>query len=119
MFTTAENLTSYQSDNELPFPVLTDPGRVSYRRFGLDRGSVARIWGLRAGRRYLDILRASGRSGLARLTRPTEDPLQLGGDFVIGPDGTLRYGFWGAGPDDRPPVDDLIRAAQGDDSGHL
>jgi len=47
---------------------------------------------------------------LKGLRRPTEDTLQLGGDFIVGPDGTLIYGFWGEGPDDRPSVDDLIDA---------
>jgi hypothetical protein len=46
------------------------------------------------------------------LERPTEDTLQLGGDFVIGRDGTLVYGFWGEGPDDRPTVDQLFDAVQ-------
>jgi len=112
MFTAAEHLPAYSTDHGLPFPVLTDPHRVAYERFGLGRGSVARVWGLRAGRRYLDVLRADGLAGVRRMRRPTEDTLQLGGDFVIGADGTLVYGFWGEGPDDRPPVDDLIAAAK-------
>jgi len=113
MFTAPENLSGYAAEHGLPFEVLTDPDRVAYERFGLGRGSVARVWGLRAGRRYLDILRTDGPAGVTRAFRPTEDSLQLGGDFVIAADGTLVYGFWGAGPDDRPSVDDLIAAAQG------
>ena len=35
-----------------------------------------------------------------------------GGDFIVDPDGTLLYGFWGDGPDDRPHVDDLLRALE-------
>ena len=92
---------------DLAFPILVDPDRATYRAYGLGRGSVARVWGWRALLRYGQIVRAEG---LGRLRRPTEDTLQLGGDFVIAPDGTLTWGFWGAGPDDRPPVADLIAA---------
>ena len=46
---------------------------------------------------------------MASPARP-RDTLQLGGDFVIAPDGTLSWGFWGAGPDDRPELDDLVAA---------
>ena len=104
-FSDPEKLATYRNRNELPFPILMDRDRVAYRAFGLARGSIARVWGWRAGRRYLEILRANGLSGLRR---PEEDTLQLGGDFVVGPDGVLEYGFWGDGPDDRPSVDDLI-----------
>jgi len=100
-------MAAYQATNELPFPVLGDPGRQVYSLYGLGRGSVARVWGLRAAKRYVSILR---KDGFGRLQKSDEDTLQLGGDFVIGPDGTLVYGFWGAGPDDRPSVDDLVTA---------
>ncbi len=109
-FTDRSNLAAYQSRNALPFPLLIDADRASYRAYGLGRGSVARIWGWQAARRYLEIFR---RNGLGGLRRPTEDSLQLGGDFVVAPDGTLAYGFWGQGPDDRPDVDDLIEAVAG------
>lgn len=106
-FTNPENLTAYTLDHGLPFPVLVDPTRSAYQAFGLGRGTVARVYGWRAARRYMHIFATNGISGLAR---PTEDTLQLGGDFIISPDGTLVYGFWGDGPDDRPSVDDLINA---------
>lgn len=106
-FTDPSNLEAYRSAHELPFPILVDPDRDAYRAFGLGRGSIARIYGWKAARRYFEIFRSDGLSGLAR---PTEDTLQLGGDFVVGPDGSLVYGFWGEGPDDRPDVDELIAA---------
>ncbi len=110
-FTDRANLDGYLTTNELPFPVLVDPDRSSYRAYGLGRGAVHRIWGWRAARRYLEIFRSDGFAGLAR---PTEDTRQLGGDFVIDRDGRLVYGFWGEGPDDRPPVDDLVAAVRGE-----
>ena len=108
-FTDPDNLSDYIVRNLLPFPVLTDPDRSAYAAYGFGRGSVGRVWGWRAGRRYLELLRA-GR--WRELRRPTEDTLQLGGDVVIAPDGTLAWGFWSEGPDDRPSVDDIIAAVE-------
>jgi len=105
-FTDPTNLKDYTARHDITFPVLFDPDRSAYRSFGLGRGSIARVWGWKAARRYFEIFSANGFAGWKR---PTEDTLQLGGDFVIGPDGTLIYGFWGEGPDDRPTVDELIK----------
>ena len=113
-FTEQRNLAGYATEHDLPFPALTDPERAAYRAFGLGRGSVARVWGWKAARRYLEIFRAHG---LAGWRRPTEDTLQLGGDFVVDPAGNLAYGYWGDGPDDRPTVDELIDAVRSADTG--
>ncbi|MFV1990198.1 MAG: AhpC/TSA family protein, partial [Acidimicrobiales bacterium] len=90
MFIDPDALEAYQMKHGLPFDVLSDPERVAYHSYGLGRGSVLRVWGLRAARRYLQIMRVSGVKGLAM---PTEDTLQLGGGFVVGADGSLVYGF--------------------------
>ncbi len=104
-FTEPDNLDSYLGTNSVPFPILVDPDRSSYRAYGLGRGSVWRVWGWKTAKRYFEIFR---QGGLRDLHRPTEDTLQLGGDFIVAPDGTLAWGFWGDGPDDRPSVDELI-----------
>lgn len=104
-FTDPDNIAEYQRANSLPFPILLDPKRDTYRAYGLDRGSLRRVWGWRTAKSYIEILRRDGRGGLKR---PTEDTFQLGGDFIIGADGDLAWGFWSEGPDDRPSVDDLI-----------
>jgi hypothetical protein len=57
-------------------------------------------------RAYARLLRDGG-----RVRRPTEDTLQLGGDFVVGRDGRLVYAYRSEGPADRPSVDELISAA--------
>lgn len=106
-FSVPTRIDAYQASYELPFPIVIDPDRSTYHRYGLGRGSVARIYGRRAVRRYLEIFRQNGLRGWSR---PTEDTLQLGGDFVIDPTGELVWGFWGEGPDDRPSVDDLVAA---------
>jgi len=108
-FSDPANVGQYASRHDLAIPILTDPTRNTYRAFGLGRGSVLRVWGWKATRRYVELFRTDG---LAGLRRPTEDTLQLGGDFVIDAHGNLSYGFWGDGPDDRPAVDELLDAAR-------
>jgi hypothetical protein len=45
-----------------------------------------------------------------RLERPTDDTLQLGGDFVIDREGRLSYTYKSRAPDDRPSVAELLEA---------
>ena len=90
---------------EVPYPVLVDRERESYRAWGLRRSSVAGIWlDPRVWARYATlILRGE------RMRRFGSDTLQLGGDFVLDRDGTVVY----ARPqrrDDRPPVGELLAA---------
>ena len=102
-FTRMRNLRGYRSRLGVPFAVLADEDRAVYRAYGLGRGRWWRVYGWRALVRYGALL-ARGR----RLERPTEDTLQLGGDFVIAPDGRLAFAFRSEGPDDRPELDELI-----------
>ena len=96
---------------DLPWPVLVDLDRVAYRAWGLRRAAFRTVWlDPRVWGRYVRLL-----LGGQRLQRLGRDSLQLGGDFVIGPDGVVTW----ARPqraDDRPPVgvllDELERAAR-------
>jgi hypothetical protein len=107
-FDTPERLrNSLLQGLEVTYPILVDRDRSAYQAWGLERGSVLGVWGdprvwLRYGREL-----ASG----VRLRRPGADTLQLGGDFVVDPAGTVVY----ARPqrrDDRPPVAELVRALE-------
>lgn len=110
-FTDRDDLAPYLQRQGLTFPVLSDPDRTTYQAFGIGRGTVRRVWGWRMARRYLEIFRAQG---FQRLERATEDTLQLGGNFIINPAGTLIYGYWGEGPDDRPAIQSLVEAIEAD-----
>lgn len=108
-FSDVGSIHDYLRRHDLPFPVLVDANRASYRSYGLGRGSLTRVWGIRAARRWIELLREGG---VGAMGRPTEDTLQLGGDFVIDSEGRLAWGFWGEGPDDRPAVDELVDAVK-------
>ncbi len=91
----------------LPFRVLVDRDRVSYARWGLVRARWWAIW--LDPKVYLQYWRLL-RSG-ERMRARGADALQLGGDFVISPAGTVAYAR-AQRRDDRPPVGELLRAAE-------
>jgi hypothetical protein len=91
-----------------PWPVLIDRDREAYARWGLGRASrlaLARLDWVRGYARML--VRGEGPA------RPGRDVLQLGGDFVIRPDGTLALAAPQVRFDDRPPAGLLVRALEG------
>lgn len=98
--------------DELPFPVLVDRSRETYDRWGLIRARRRDIWlDPNVYKVYWRLLRAGD-----KLRPGGSDLLQLGGDFIIAPDGTIAY----ARPqqrDDRPPVGELLQAARGTVTG--
>ena len=106
-FTKPEQLNGYLAMNVLPLTILLDPSQVSYDAFGLGRGSLLRVWSARVAWRYV-LLSCQGT--WRNIRRPIEDTRQLGGDFIVDPEGVLIYGFWSKGPDHRPSVDELIAA---------
>ncbi|MEJ7568209.1 MAG: peroxiredoxin-like family protein [Gaiellaceae bacterium] len=88
---------------DVPYPVLVDRERAAYRDWGLQRSSRVGVWlDPRVWARYAALM-ARGE----RLRPLGRDTLQLGGDFVVDPDGIVTY----ARPqrrDDRPPVSVLV-----------
>ena len=104
-FADASRLPAHRQHLGLPFPLLADPERIVYRRFGLDRAPLWRIYNPGTLRLYAQLL-ARGR----RLRRPVDDTRQLGGDFVIDAAGRLVAAYRPRSPDDRPPIDDLVAA---------
>ena len=115
-FTTNELVDDYQRRRKVRFPILLDPDRSTYDAYGLGRGSLARVWGWATLRRYAQILRPSGPGRRADLVATDEDTRQLGGDFVIAPDGTLAWAHRSTGPADRPSTEQIeaaVAAARG------
>jgi hypothetical protein len=96
-FTRARNLRGFRRRLGLRYPVVADETRAVYRAYGLGRGPWWKVWGPRALLAYVRLLRA-GR----KLERPTDDTLQLGGDFVVDGRGKIAYVYRSEDPDDRP-----------------
>ena len=107
-FGDADRLAAHRAHLGVPFAVLGDPARDTYRAYGLERASLRAIYRPATVRRYVELVRR-GR----RVRRPTEDTRQLGGDFVVGPEGILRFAYRPVAPDDRPSAAAIV-AALGD-----
>ncbi|MEX2561931.1 MAG: AhpC/TSA family protein [Nitriliruptoraceae bacterium] len=90
-----------------PFPILVDEARTAYRAWGMGRARWAQIWlDPAVWRAYARLLRSG-----ERLRKGGKDALQLGGDFVVDPNGTIVY----SRPqqrDDRPPVGELLKVVR-------
>ncbi len=104
-FSDPKYLRAYRQRTGWHQPILTDHDRSIYRLFDYGRGSVWRVYGWKVIKRYATLLR---NRSVGPLERATEDTLQLGGDVVIAPDGSVQWIYHGEGPDDRPTVDNLI-----------
>lgn len=90
-----------------PFPVLVDSDRSSYREWGLRRATFAGVWlDPAVWKQYWRLLRSG-----ERIRALGKDTRQLGGDFIVDPQGVIAY----ARPqhrDDRPPVGRLLAAIE-------
>lgn len=99
-------LEGFQRKMRLPYGLYTDPRREAYRAFGIERASVRRVWlDPRVWWRYATLLARGQRPQVSE-----EDTLQLGGDAVLDGDGRLSWIYRSRGPEDRPPVGELVRA---------
>jgi alkyl hydroperoxide reductase subunit AhpC len=105
----ADGVARYLDTHSLPVPLVADPDRKLYSALGLGRTSWARL--LRPGLiwKYLKLI---ARGGKVRSVPRGEDPLQLGGDFLIDRDRRVLWAYRSADPADRPTVDELLRVAR-------
>ena len=84
------------------FRLLIDRERATYIRYGLKR-SLLRSWSLKTVRKYVQLMRAGRRwRGIQG------DSAQLGGDFIIDPQGIVRLAYPSRDPTDRPEAADLL-----------
>jgi hypothetical protein len=95
---------AFREDFALTGPLLVDPELRAYRAAGLRRGRVE----LLSPRLPFHALRAL-RAG-ARQAGVQGDPWQLGGVFVIRPDGTLAFRHLSREAGDHPAVSELLAA---------
>jgi len=95
---------AFREDFQIDGPLLVDPELRAYRAAGLRRGRVE----LLSPRVPLNALRAL-RSGSRQSSGEVQgDPWQLGGVFVIRPDGATTYRHVSREAGDHPPVDEIL-----------
>jgi len=93
---------------QLPFPILSDPERDVYAAYSLDQGSLLKLFSPKTVWTYVKHF-AKGR----RYEHAASDWKQLGGDFILGEDGTVLYEHRGRTPADRPTIASLIEKLEG------
>lgn len=106
-FAEPESIAGYQHRQRLDhLLVLSDPHRRVYEAFGLERGSILRVWlDPRVWLRYLRLILRGRRPEPAR-----EDTLQLGGDALTDASGRVAWIYRSRGPEDRPSISALRSA---------
>ena len=100
-----ELMAKMLSDLDIPYTLLLDPSRETYRRWGLGEAGL-REW-LSPGF-YVAMAKAVWRRD--RLFRMSPGPSQLGGDFVIDRRGNLSFVNRLKGFHDRASMPDLLTA---------
>lgn len=96
---------------QVPVTFVVDPDRDAYEAFGLSRASWSRTY------LHHEVVAFYTRS-LLRGHFPDlhrgQDRRQLGGDFVIDPNGIIVLAHPERGPEDRADVAEIVRAAEHD-----
>ena len=103
---TPDELSTHHADLPREVVLVADPEQALYRAFQPRR--LTRASQLRIRLRSIPIgIRHALRGG--RIVRPGQDLLQLGGDAIVEPDGTIRWVHLSQRADDRPSIDELRR----------
>jgi len=89
-----------------------DPEAISYRTYGLTRGSADQLFGPAVWLKGAQATLGGKFEGLP-LGRPVGDPFQMPGVFVIGSDGRVKFAYYSKHAGDYPDDAELLRAAQG------
>lgn len=106
-FEAPNEVAEFARREKLPFPLLIDPGRRAYQAFGLRRARLAKTLTWATARYYLKALLHG------HLPRRTHgDVGQLGGDFVLDPEGRVVFARPSEGPADRPTPEEIIQAVE-------
>lgn len=94
---------SYVEDTSLPWPLLVDDTRETYRDYGMLSSSFWDIWGPRTWWAYWKEIAKGG-----KLKKSEGDVFQRGGNVLIDPAGTVHLHHVGVGPGDRPTVGEIL-----------
>lgn len=102
---TVEEMLPYQGS--LPFPIVADPQKTHYRRFGVEASFVGMLHP-RVAASFLQGAFTTKSNMLAG----SGGHLGLPADFLIAPDGTVRAAHYGAHADDHWSVADVLALAR-------
>ena len=98
-------VAAYLKENPWPFPVVCDPERTAYARFALARTPWTSFLRPTVIAGYLSLIFQGWKP---RAPNAGEDPMQLGGDFILDEKQHLLYAYRSKTATDRPDVQVLI-----------
>lgn len=100
-----EMAAGFKNEFDIPFRLLVDTERLSYKALEIRRGSLMDVMGPSV---WLPWTKAVLRGNFQG--RPQLDVTQLGGALVVAPGGEVRYRHTAKNSADNAPVDDLLAA---------
>ena len=103
-FESESRVREYQEKGRLLFPMLRDPRRAGYKRFGIERQSARKIFSPGTIWYYIKRLFQGQMPAVAH-----GDYYQLGGDVLLGLDGSTLWVYQSQNPADRPSVNDILK----------
>jgi peroxiredoxin len=100
---TPQQAEEFRGEFSLSFPIICDPHKELYRRFGLKRGGVSSLISPRV---ILQGMRTVTRGHTPGM--PQGDVMQMPGVFLIDTGGNILYSYYAKDASDHPSVDTLL-----------
>ncbi|MBI2026426.1 MAG: redoxin domain-containing protein [Deltaproteobacteria bacterium] len=85
------------------FTFLRDPECKAYKAFGLRRAKITEMLKPTVAIKYFSLILKGG-----KVKKTQEDVYQLGGDFILDPQGKVIFSYPSQHPDDRPSIQELL-----------
>ncbi len=99
-----EMAAHFRDEVDIPFPLIVDRTKETYRALELKKGTLATILGPSVWIRGVkNLLR-----GRQPLDKPKQDPFQMGATAIVRPGGEIAHLHRSEDPGDNYPVDELI-----------
>jgi peroxiredoxin len=100
---TPHQTEAFKRQFSLQFPMICDPDKKLYHKFGLGRGSVASMASPLLFLKGLKTLSRGYAPGM-----PQGDIKQMPGVFLIDTSGDIRYAHYSKNPSDNPSIETLL-----------
>lgn len=100
-----EMAADFREKQDVPFPLLVDRTKQTYRALEMKRGTLWDVAGPPVWLRF-----AKGIFGGHGVDKPKQDPLQMGGVLVVDRGGDVLYEFRASASSDAPPIEDVLAA---------
>ncbi len=99
-----DQTSAFRRRLDLPFECFSDPDRIAYQAFGLEKGSIREIAGTSVWKQSFKALLSHG-GGI-----PVGDPMQMPGAFVIDSAGVVQFAHYARNSADHPSNEAMIKA---------